>query len=461
MRRAFAGGGPVSFNRGLVAPPGAVVRAAARLPRLGRPSLPPLAAHLRRLFALLIAVEVSIVFYRALDPRFSPVSGQHGIDVFWMVPALAGGAAVGACLVVTSASSQGIAGLAKLGLPGVPVESRAIANGLTWAAIAMLAVHFTSSAFDVLPGGHHAAGTMLGVGFGVGAFRLHHHAIEHEAYRTFNLVAMLLAVGSLASMSITPTGEWWTRNFSTLGTSNDLAAVCFNVALIVSGLGMAVLSSLLTRGLAHGPFALRHGARTVMRLLVVFVGVSLAGVGFVPIDTDTELHNAFALAVAAAFAALCLGVRFFAPGIPRAFARFSYLSLAVEAMAMVAYDRLGLFSLTVFEIVAFTLVFAWLIALVVATVDGHGDTRADAAAHPRRIRRPLPALAPSRRRFADRWLCSGRRRYRAVPVARAATVATPRGAARRRRLRRSRGASRGGPVESRHGYRHRRNRPQR
>ena len=43
-------------------------------------------------------------------------------------------------------------------------------------------------------------------------------------------------------MSITPTGEWWTHNFSTLGTSDDIAAACFNVAMVVSGAGMAAMS---------------------------------------------------------------------------------------------------------------------------------------------------------------------------------------------------------------------------
>ncbi|KRC61855.1 hypothetical protein ASE14_13760 [Agromyces sp. Root81] len=492
MRGAFVGVDPASLNRDIAVRTRAAETVAAEREghvRLRGLRSRRLASHMRRLYAALIAVAVAIVLYRALDPRYSPTSGTHGIDVLWMIPALAGGAVVGACLIVASASSAGIAGLEQLGLPALPVESRAVANGLTWAAIALLAVHFTSSAFDVLPGGHRLAGVLLGVLFGVGTFRLHRHAIEHEAYRTFNLVAMLLAAGSLASMSITPTGDWWTHNFSTLGTSNDLAAACFNIAIIVSGFGMAGLTALLTRSLAHGPFGLRPGARTVMHVLIALVGISLMGVGLVPIDTDTDLHNAFAVGAAAAFALLCLGVQLFAPGIPRWFAWFSYLSLAVEAIAMVAYDQFGVFNLTVFELVAFTLVFAWLIALVVATVQEHRDAGTDAAAPPRGIRRCLARPMTASRRVRPEPLasiridhgtvavgaaCPGstapdrRRRIRRIRqevprrTVRLSSVAPPQGPPRRRRgLRRSRRGGRGGRVESRHGLRHRRNRPQR
>jgi hypothetical protein len=253
---AFAGVDS-ELNRILVVPTSAGAAERVGRVRLGAMRSRPMTSHVRRVYALLIAVAVSIVLYRALDPRFTATGGSHMVDVVWVVPALAGGAAVGACLVVASASSTAIAGLTRLGLPALRAESRAVANGLTWAAIALLAVHFTATAFDGFPGGHEVFGLLLGAVFGVGTFRLHRVAIEHEAYRTFNLVAMLLAAGSLASMSITPTGDWWTHNFSTLGTSNDLAAACFNVAIIVSGFGMAGLSALLTRSLAVGPFALR------------------------------------------------------------------------------------------------------------------------------------------------------------------------------------------------------------
>lgn len=466
MRGTWAGFDSASFYRGVVLSQRAIRTGSAD--RVGHVRLRSLrssgpASFMRRVYALLIAVAVSIVLYRALDPRFS-ATGEHAVDAMWMAPALAGGAAVGLCLIVASGSRAGLAGLAHLGLPALRAEPRAIANGLTWAAVALLGVHFTAAAFDGLPGGHRLVGVLLGGAFGVGTYHLHRHAIEHEVYRTFNLVAMLLATGSIASMSITPTGAWWTRNFSTLGTSNDLAAACFNGAIIVSGLGIASLSASLTRALADGRFGLRPGARAVMQTLIALVGVCLMGVGVVPIDGATDLHNAFAVGAAAAFATLCLGVQLFASRMPRIFVCLSYGSLTVEVVAMVAYDGLGLFNLTVFEIVAFALVFVWLIALVVATAQGHSqhDRETDVAEHVGGIRRR--SCSERRVSASIRVVWSAARRHHVPPdrTVHLRRLPPPVGPVRRRRsARRSQRSGRSGRVESRHGHRHRRNRPQR
>lgn len=328
---------------------------------------------MRRVYVVLIAVAVTIVLFRVLTPGLDLTSAGSGrfSGALWALPSVAGGVAVGAALVVASASRAGLAGFARYGLPGFGAAGRALSNGLAWAAIGMLAVHFTAAAFDVLPGGAHGVGAVIGGALGVGTYRLHRHSIEHDAYRTFNLVAMLLAAGSLASMSLTPTGEWWTRNFSTLGTSDDVAAACFNVAIIVSGAGMALLSNGLTRALMSGAYGLRRGGLSVMRILIALIGVGLMGVGLVPIDGDTALHNTFAASAAAAFALLCLGVQVWAARMPAMLIALSYAALALEVSAMISYDVVGLFNLTVFEIIAFTLVFAWLIALV-ATTSGTG-----------------------------------------------------------------------------------------
>ena len=68
---------------------------------------------------------------------------------------------------------------------------------------------------------------------------------------------------------------------------------------------------------------------------------------------------------------------------------------------MIAYDVVGLFNLTVFEIVAFTLVFAWLIALVATTA---GPPSVVVAARPRRhlARRRLGTGEPAEPRRGRR-----------------------------------------------------------
>jgi len=345
---------------------------------------------IRRAYAVLIAAAITIVMFHEFTTQFGlgqdgpELAGLalHGGDVVWALPAIALGAAVGAGLVVASGSRVGHSVLERLHLPGLGRDSRARSIGLVWGAIGVLAVHFTGAAFEGVPGGHAVVATVIGGGLGYGTYRLHHHAMEHEAYSTFNLVAMLLAAGSLASMSITPTGEWWTRNFSTLGTSDDIAAACFNIAVVVSGAGMAGMSGSLTRALLARRFGVRRGGLLTMRLLIVVIGVSLMGVGLVPIDGATDLHNAAALSAAAAFAVLCVGVQLWARTLPRALVIASYASIALEVTAMVLYDVAGLFNLTVFEVVAFALVFAWLIALVAIT---HADPEVPDASSRRHV----------------------------------------------------------------------------
>ena len=246
-------------------------------------------------------------------------------------------------------------------------EAGALANASVWATIAALAVGAAAEAFTPLPGGHLTACALFAGTLGAVTGAVHRRAHHQSAYRSFNMVAMLLAAGCLASMSLTSTGEWWVRNFSTLGTSGDFAAACFNVALILSGGAMAAMAGRLTSGLARAEYAARRGAVATARVLVAVIGLALAGVGVVPINADEVLHNVFASAAGAAFFLLASLMPWLVRRMPRRLVVTSWVSLAIEVGTWIVYDRLGLASLTVFEVVAFALVFVWLIALVVTT----------------------------------------------------------------------------------------------
>ncbi|WP_353828504.1 DUF998 domain-containing protein [Agromyces sp. SYSU T0242] len=181
-------------------------------------------------------------------------------------------------------------------------------------------------------------------------------------------------------MSLTQTGEWWARNFSTLGTSDDLAAAWFNAGLVASGAAMAVMSEPLARGLARPEYRARPAAGAVVRSLIAVIGLALTGIGLVPIDANELVHNVLASAAGAAFFGLATLTPWMVRGLPRRLIATSIAALAVEVLAWVAYDRLGWASLTVFEVVAFALVFVWLITLVVTTHPERGDAGATRAA---------------------------------------------------------------------------------
>ncbi|QTX03585.1 hypothetical protein [Agromyces archimandritae] len=335
--------------------------------------------------------------------------GERAVAAAPVVGVIAGVLATALLAIASAAPGRGIGDPGIHPLVALGARGRAMLNGALWGGLIVAGVRFSAPAFEPLPGGATLTAVLLGTGLATGMYRLHRDASAHGAYRTFNLVAMVLASGSVAAMGATGTGAWWELNFSTLGTSDDLAAACFNVAIIAAGAGMVLMAGRLSAGLARVRFGTRRGALTIVRVGISLLGGSLMGVGFVPIDTDTDLHNLFACGSAGAFAVLSLGVQLWARRMPRSLIVISYAFFATEAAAMVLYDRVGLFNLTVFEIVAFSLVVAWLIALLVCTT---GDSGADAARTPAaegaaapagRASRivPVPALLGAAGRFAD------------------------------------------------------------
>ncbi|HEU5223915.1 MAG TPA: hypothetical protein VFU07_09605 [Candidatus Lumbricidophila sp.] len=300
-------------------------------------------------------------------------------------------------LTVAAASREGLDRLPGLG-SAATVGRRASISGLVWAVLAMTAVSQTAPAWHPVPGGAFAAAAILGMVVGRGMHHLHVKAVGNDTYRTFNMVGMVLASGSVASMSLTPTGAWWMHNFSTLGTSDDLAAACFNVGIMCAGSAIVALSRRLSQYVASAVFGARRSGLAALRILITAEGVSLVGVGVVPIDTLTDLHNGFACGAAASFAALALGTRGFARRMPRPLAWLSRSFLVVEVAAMYVYDGLKLYNLTVFEIVAFSLVVAWLVALVTmtgaaASAEAAPTHRCTGATTRRRHRRSIAVIA--------------------------------------------------------------------
>ncbi|MFF2370547.1 hypothetical protein [Agromyces sp. NPDC058110] len=346
-------------------------RAAAARRREARRRLAELRDHataavMRRVLTTLVSLFLGVAVFQLVAPKFD----QH-IDAAWH-DRHAGAILVGACaalavfvaLTIASASAAGIELLHRLGVRSTP-ENRAVLAAGSWFGAAALGVHFSAAAFSPVPGGQWVVAVVLGGGLALAVFCLHRVAVHDHAYRTFNLAAMTLAAGAIASMSLTGTGPWWALNFSTLGTTDDAAAFSFNAGAVLSGLAMVLLARTLTNGLAAPRFGASQAGIRMLRICIVLLGLCLAGVGLVPIDTATDVHNAFALGAAVCFAVPAICLRLLVRGAPRQLIVLSIVFVAVEVVAMVLYDGLHVFSLTVFEIVAFSLIFIWLIALTV------------------------------------------------------------------------------------------------
>lgn len=407
--------GTVATPRVRPAPvPGAARRREARR-RLAELRDHATAAVMRRVLAILIALFLGVAVFQLFAPRLG-----MPVDAAWHdrqagAILLGVGAAVGVfiALTIASASRAGIAFLHGLGFRSTPGNRAALAAG-SWFAAAALGVHFSAAAFHPVPGGQWLVAAVLGGGLALAVFCLHRVAVHDHAYRTFNLAALTLAAGAIASMSLTGTGPWWALNFSTLGTTDDAAAFAFNAGTVLSGIAMALLARTLTSGLASHRFGSTVAGIRILRVCIVLVGVCLAGVGLVPIDTATGVHNSFALGAAVFFAVPALSLRLLVPTAPIRLVAISIVFVTVEVVAMLAYDIAHLFSLTVFEIIAFSLVFIWLIALSVMTrepgtilaaaTDAAGTTRSALHVARHRVARTgRPHLAePPRRPRAER-----------------------------------------------------------
>ncbi|GAA1838905.1 hypothetical protein [Agromyces salentinus] len=337
------------------------------------------ASVMRRVLVTLIALLLGVAVFQFFAPRLGvPIDAAwHDRQAGAILLGVAAGATVFVALAIASASARGVELLHGFGFHSTPGNRAALAAG-SWFAVAALGVHFSAAAFLSLPGGQWAAAAVLGGGLATAVFCLHRVAVHDHAYRTFNLAALLLATAAIASMSTTATGPWWDVNFSTLGTTDDAAAFYFNAGAVLSGLSMAMLARTLTAGLATPALGAGVAGIRILRVCIVAIGVCLMGVGLVPIDTATDLHNAFALGAAVSFAVPALGLRLLVPSAPKRLVVLSVALVVVEAGAMGLYDGVRLVSLTVFEIVAFSLIFVWLIALTV-TPREPGALRAGAA----------------------------------------------------------------------------------
>lgn len=197
-------------------------------------------------------------------------------------------------------------------------------------------------------------------------------AITMNAYRLAGLLAVFLVTGVLTSMLTAEDPQWWQEHLSALGASSDVSGVAFNVTLIVAGVVVTTLAGYATKTLKTT--ADTAPARRRVRLLeggIVLIGVLLACVGLLPVDELFVLHTIAASGMMVVFGTLVVRIRSLVPAIPAAFTSLGWLFLAVIGFAVLMYFPFAYYNLTAVELIASSLVFAWLIVLIrnLAAVD--------------------------------------------------------------------------------------------
>lgn len=184
--------------------------------------------------------------------------------------------------------------------------------------------------------------------------------------RMSTLLVSFIGIGALTATITAPEADWWTYHFSQLGTFDTVSSWIFNGTLIAGGLLVTTfavyvandLRALVERGILANP----RSPRTVSTVFVV-MGVMLAFVGIVPVDVNLVVHNLSATGMAVVFLGLLIAAPRVLRGMPRTFFVTTWGFLAALVISVVLFV-VGYFGLTAFEIIVFSLVFAWIAVFI-------------------------------------------------------------------------------------------------
>lgn len=187
-------------------------------------------------------------------------------------------------------------------------------------------------------------------------------ARRFDAIPTMHLAGLVLVVlvgGILASILTTSDSSWWQLHFSQLGTFHDLSAAFFNTTLKVGGSLVVVYAVRVRRDLRRlGRRAGRRGAPTAAAFFLTVIGVNLALVGCIPLNTNKDLHDKVAGMMVLGFAALLLTSPFLLHRLPKR------LPIATSLVFVFLFAGAWLFvtstiNLALFEVIAFSAMFTW------------------------------------------------------------------------------------------------------
>lgn len=184
-------------------------------------------------------------------------------------------------------------------------------------------------------------------------------AVRMTPARLSLVLMVFLVVGVFASMLSASDDQWWKKNLSSLGITDDISALTFNVTIIVAGLIVTTIAHFGTAGIpAATPKEVR--GRRVVRIELLLIGVLLAGVGIFPVDRFFAVHNVAACGMAVVFVVMVLGLRRCVPRAPRVFVFLGYgFVLCIVVLAVLLAT--GYYNLTAVELIAFVIIFAWLL----------------------------------------------------------------------------------------------------
>lgn len=339
---------------------------------------------------LLVATAIGILLFFRGGPL--PIAGPGSVGQFVAI----GGALTSFAVFITASSMAGAAPNERRGVPRMhwfDMASIAAAHGvialLGWTGMANIVERSFVGAV-VFP---FSAAVLAGVAMACTAYLTTISAVSMTPTRLSLVLMVFLVVGVFASMLSATDPLWWQKNLSTLGISDDISALAFNLTVIIAGLIVTTIAHFGTAGIPVTTDRARRGRR-IVRIELLVIGIFLASVGLFPVDTHFAVHNTVASGMAVLFVALVIGLRWNVPDTPRVFVLLGYAFVAVIVVLAVLFAT-GYYNLTAVELIAFLIIFAWLMLFLRNTAaagtraDG-GERRDDA------VSERAPSLSESR-----------------------------------------------------------------
>ncbi len=326
-----------------------------------------------------VAALVALVVFRG---QYVPISGHRSIGQF---VALAGAiTAVAVFMAAVMSVRARDASRAAAGPSGLPRERLGwydiAAVALAYAVIALLGwsaiANVVSESFQGAVVYSLSAALLAGVAVAVTSYTVFLSAVHLTPLSLSLLLVLFLVEGIFTSMLTASDPLWWQVNMSMLGVTGDVSARAFNITLIIGGVVVTTIAHYATSAIPAGTDQEQRGRRRV-RSGLALIGVLLAWVGILPVDEFLVLHTLAASGMAVTYIALVAGLRWLIPAMPRTFLVLGYVFVAV-ILVLAVFFFTGYYTLTAVELVAFVLIFSWLLVLIRNTDAMHTSAQAKA-----------------------------------------------------------------------------------
>lgn len=179
------------------------------------------------------------------------------------------------------------------------------------------------------------------------------------------LFIFFIIAGTFYAMINNKNEYWWRVNFSYLGTSNAIDSWQFNLTLILTALLMiAMIDYIFT--LIKKKFKENYKQFIPIKVLLLIMAIVLGGIGLVPNDDGImhTIHDGIANSLVVVLAVTIIFIKWLLPYHSKDFVWLSY-GIGITLVVMYAlFSIVNYLSLTAFELIAFILIFVWLLRLI-------------------------------------------------------------------------------------------------